>query len=449
MNDQWTTLQESLNVLEPLSDPYVGIIKKEYGKLRDVDDILLHSYGAQCTDTTLIFGNPANTYNGGGSEDPLSARLASLGETVERYSAAFLPKYSDLVCYGSENELKKMGKQVIGHDKWELYADEQYLQDHFPHQRWTADTKLWWRKGINETLCSEIWSPAQLIHISSYSDWPGDPNISHSTSNGLACGITYTEAALSGLFECIERDAFMLTWYNKLSLPHIDIASSRRLTNFYKKHIQPTYLDIHLIDMTIFSGVPTVLSVIRNRHSKTAPFAIGAASSYSIERACEKAAIESMYTRTWAKTEQRLGNALENIDYNEDINSFEDHIKLYAGTKLIEAADFLTQNTKKIDVKNFKSFDDKSPKALWKNLITHFNDMGYEITTYDLTSPDIKEAGAYVVKSFIPGYKPIDVLYRARMLGGERILNLSYKLGLVDKPFASINELNQTPHPFP
>lgn len=449
MDKQWTTLQESLNVLEPLSDPYVGIIRREYGKLRDVDDVLLHSYGAQCTDTSLIFNNPANTYNGGGDKNPISARLAALGETVERYSAAYLPKDSDVVCYGSKKELEKTGKNVIGHDSWELYADEQYSQDTFPHQEWNDETQLWWRKGFNETSRLEVWAPAQLIHISNYLDWPGDPNISHSTSNGLACGITYKEAALSGLFECIERDAFMLTWYNKLSLPHIDIDSSLRLQEFYKKHIEPTFLDIHLIDMTYFSGVPTVLSVIRNNNTDLAPFAIGAASSYSIEKACEKAAIESMYTRTWAKTEQRLGNALENINYYEDINSFEDHIKLYAGTSLIKEADFLTDNIKKVDVNDFKCFDSTSPDKLWKDLLTHFKSMGYDVTTFDLTSPDIKEAGAYVVKSYIPGFKPIDVLYRSRMLGGQRILSYANELGLVDAPFSSIEELNSTPHPFP
>src|SRR5699024_12012109 len=95
------------------------------------------------------------------------------------------------------------------------------------------------------------------------------------------------------------------------------------------------------IDMTIFSGIPTVLAVIKNSQTDLAPFAIGAASSYSIERACEKEATEGMYTRTWAKTEQREGNELKEVDYDKDINSFDDNIKYYAGTDLVNEADFL------------------------------------------------------------------------------------------------------------
>lgn len=448
MISKWTTLKESWDVLNQLADPYVGIVRREYRKLRDVDDIWGHSYGAHCTDSKILFGIPTNSYNGGGSENPAAARLAAIGETVERYSAAYLPLNSDVVYFGTKKELINASKQVIGFDEWELYAQKQYNDPNFPHSTWNEDTKLWWRKGQIADTSEEVWTPAQLIHIANYTDWPGDPNIGHATSNGLACGITFQEAAISGLFEIVERDAFMLTWYNKLSLPQININSSPRLQHFYERYIKPTSLNLHLVDMTIFSGIPSILAVVRNPHTNLAPFAIGAASSHSIERACEKAAIEGMYTRTWVKTEQRLGNALVDVDYYNDINSFEDHIKLYAGTDLVKEADFLTSNKKLVNVSDFESFNHCSPEVLWNNLISHLSKQGYRVATFDLTSPDIKEAGAYVVKTVIPGYKPIDVLYRGRMLGGQRILKHSFNLGLVDKPF-ELEELNPVPHPFP
>ena len=42
-----------------------------------------------------------------------------------------------------------------------------------------------------------------------------------STSSGLACHGSLEEASLSGLFELVERDAFMLVWSNRLSLPRL------------------------------------------------------------------------------------------------------------------------------------------------------------------------------------------------------------------------------------
>lgn len=449
MVTRWTTLEESKNILTPLSDPYVGIVKREYRKLRDVDDIWGHSYGAHGTDSEILFGIPSNSYNGGGSDSSIAARLAAIGETVERYSAAYLPQSNSLLKFGSEIDMENINKETIGRDEWELFAQEQYEDEKFPHEKWEKTTNLWWRKGENVTKGKEIWTPAQLTHLASVEEWEGDTNIGHATSNGLACGITKKEASISGLFETIERDAFMLTWYNKLSLPQIDIESSKRLKNFYNKFVKPTFLELNLVDMSIFSGVPTVLAVVRNRHTNLAPFAIGAASSYSIERACEKAAIEGMYTRTWMKTEQREGNAL-NTDINlfEEINSFEDHIRLFAGTDFVKEADFLTSNDRKVKVKDINSFDNKDPGILWDELITHLNNKGFEVSVFDLTSPDIQEAGAKVVKTVIPGFKPIDVTYRGRMLGGKRILNHAYELGLSKSAF-ELNDLNPIPHPFP
>src|SRR5699024_2880586 len=395
MSNKWTSLEESWEVLNSLSDPYVGIVRREYRKLRDIDDIWGHSYGAYGTDSNLLFGVPSNAYNGGGSDNPMAARLAAIGETVERYSAAYLPLDSDDVVFCTQKELVDKKENVIGFDDWELYSSRQYENSNFPHEYWDENTKLWWRKGYYAETKEVVWTPAQLVHLAHHSEWPGDPDIGMVTSNGLACGITYKEAALSGLFETIERDAFMLTWYSKLSLPKLDINSSDRLKNIYNKYISPTFLDLHLIDLNIFSGMPTVLAVIKNSQTDLAPFAIGAASSYSIERACEKAATEGMYTRTWAKTEQREGNALTEVDYDKDINSFEDHIKLYAGTDLVNEADFLIQNNTLVNVKDYIAFDDSSPDILWKSLVTHLSKQGFDVATFDLTSPDTQEAGAY------------------------------------------------------
>ena len=59
--------------------------------------------------------------------------------------------------------------------------------------------------------------PAQLVFLEAP---PGDPHVAVPTSNGLACGTNAsTTPSLAGLLEVVERDAFMLVWSNRLSLP--------------------------------------------------------------------------------------------------------------------------------------------------------------------------------------------------------------------------------------
>lgn len=55
MVSKWTTLEDSWKVLDSLADPYVGIVRREYRKLRDVDDVWGHSYGAHGTDSEILF----------------------------------------------------------------------------------------------------------------------------------------------------------------------------------------------------------------------------------------------------------------------------------------------------------------------------------------------------------------------------------------------------------
>ncbi|MGJ1428120.1 YcaO-like family protein [Clavibacter sepedonicus] len=346
---------------------------------------------------------------------------------------------------GTTDEMRETGDLILGPDAWEFFSDEQLADPAMPHARWTDDAPLWWREGVDASTGRRAWAPAQLVHLAG--PWPGDASIAYATSNGLACGITETEARISGLLEAVERDAFMLTWYNRLSLPHVDV-STPRLRRFISTYIRPTGLQLHLIDMSVFSGIPTVLAVVRNPHTGLAPVAIGAASAATIERAGEKAATEGMYTRTWMKTEQREGNALHSTDWAGDVSSFEDHIRLFAGTDLVPELDFLTADTGTTGPGRSRNFDDSDPDALWSALVGHLADGGTPVVAFDLTSPDVVEAGARVSKVVLPGYRQLDATYAGRMLGGSRLREESHRLGLAPGPFTHA-DLNHVPHPFP
>ena len=59
--------------------------------------------------------------------------------------------------------------------------------------------------------------PAALVFVPyQYRKGNQDVPITQPISTGLACGCSYEEAAISGLCEVIERDAFTLTWQARL-----------------------------------------------------------------------------------------------------------------------------------------------------------------------------------------------------------------------------------------
>lgn len=64
--------------------------------------------------------------------------------------------------------------------------------------------------------------PAQFVFLSPVHG-AGEPHLCPQVSTGLALGATTAGATLGGLLECIERDAFMLTWELELSPSRIEI----------------------------------------------------------------------------------------------------------------------------------------------------------------------------------------------------------------------------------
>jgi ribosomal protein S12 methylthiotransferase accessory factor len=66
----------------------------------------------------------------------------------------------------------------------------------------------------------------------------------------------------------------------------------------------------------------------------------------------------------------------------------------------------------------------------------------------DVTSPDVRSAGFRVARVIAPELCQLDVVERARFLGGTRLYEAAYVAGLVDRPLLHA-ELNPDPHPFP
>jgi ribosomal protein S12 methylthiotransferase accessory factor len=64
------------------------------------------------------------------------------------------------------------------------------------------------------------------------------------------------------------------------------------------------------------------------------------------------------------------------------------------------------------------------------------------------TSPDVESAGLHVVRVIAPELCQLDVVERARFLGGSRLYEAAYEAGLVARPL-TVAELNPDPHPFP
>lgn len=444
----WTPPEIGLDRLSQFSSDLVGIVRRTFEQLHDVDDIHLTGIGAQACASVDLLGSGCNELNGGGATDPRQARAAAIGETVERYSVAYTDR-SRLVLATAE-DIADRGVPHVRPSDLTMFAEDQYDTPDFPFVRFTPSTPLEWTwatpltSAPSTSPCPAL-VPAQLVHMR---DQVQGPMIGYATSNGLACGCTLEEATVGGLAELLERDAFMATWYGRLSLPHIDPGSAPELHEFWVRHVAPTGLDVRLIDLSTLVDFPVVLAVVRNEHTPVAPLALGAAASASPAAACRKAVIEAFQTRTWAKAEQREGNVLDPAHGYDQVRTFDDHVRMSVHPTMVEATRFLDASNETVPLSSLPAIDDPDPTSVVTTAMCRLEQQGVSAYVVDVTSPDVASGGLHVAKVLAPQLSPLDSGYRTRSLGTRRLRERAHELGILPRPLQA-HELNPIPHPFP
>ncbi|GAA2834837.1 YcaO-like family protein [Crossiella cryophila] len=442
--DRWTSTAEAEAAMAIYLSPLTGIVRRVHERMHDVDDLYAHSMGSETCDSRLLLGAPCNKGNGGWDASHTGARLAAIGEGVERYSAAWVPE--EALRYGSAEELTDAGLTCLQPAQLTLFADWQFGRTGFPYVPFTAATRLWWTESRRLHDGAPVWLPAQLTYLRN--NLPDDSRIGYPTSSGLAFANTPAEAAVSGILELVERDAFMLAWHHRLSLPLLDPGSDPALAELIRRHATPSGLDFHLVDLSVFTGIPAMLGVVRNRASELAPIGLGAAAAGSPRRAAAKTLFEAFSTRTWAWAQQREGQVVApHGDYDKTVRDFEDHVGLYTSAEMVPGTEFLTASPHRRALAELPALPDGTPGQLLSGLVSTLAEQGVDLLAVDVTSPDVREAGGHVVKVFSPQLQPLDVGFQQRMLGGRRLRELPVALGLTGQ--VDTEHLNPLPHPFP
>ena len=382
--------------------------------------------------------------NGGGAAEARQARTAAIGETVERYSGAYVDptRLRRATCV----ELDAENVEHVRPDELTPFAPPQFDEPGFAFAPFTPSTRIDWVTGVDLRRRTALEVPAQLVYL--VNGVLGDTRIGYSTSNGMACGCTWEEAVVSGLLEVVERDAFMAAWYGRLSLPLIDHGSSPELADFLARHVAPTGLRVALVNLSPLVDIPAVLAVVRNPSTDVAPLALGAAASTSPMTAVRKAVIEAFQTRTWSKAEQREGAIIDPAGGFGQVRDFDDHVRLSLHPDAVTAAAFLDASEETVALSDLPDVPDVTPSGAIAVIVERLDAQGVRVAAVDMTSPDIAEAGLWVAKVIAPAMSPLDAGYHARMLGSRRLYQRAHAIGLAEcEP--SFADLNPWPHPFP
>jgi ribosomal protein S12 methylthiotransferase accessory factor len=438
-----TPTRESLARLRTLVSPYCGLVRGYSDLSCDPDDARLVRVGCRLADLEPLIGFTTDFRAGGSAPNRDEALAAALGEVAERYSASWLPEGLPLAT------ARELGGSAVDPGRFALFHPRQHVRPGFPFKAFTADTRVRWTPGVALPSNDPAHLPAQLVYLRWRSpEDTGEEPIGYSTSNGTACGATFEEAVLSGLLELLERDAFMLTWYGRLSLPRLDWSSEPELTRFDDRYFRATGLRYSAIDLSRFHEVPTVVAIVRGAPGDGAPLAVGAACAPTAAEAWQDGLGEAFAVRAWARAMSHEGRIRGFASDFSDLDGFDDHILFYANEENARHAKFLDASPQERAVGEIAPLEGSDVAEQIAALCERLAACGATAYAVDVTAPDIAAAGLRVAKVVAPELQPLDVAYDGRFLGGRRLYRAAYELGFLREPLV-FDELNPYPHPFP
>lgn len=415
--------------------PYTGIVTSVEECLASTSEPRLFQAACEVGQGKVLLGSSLEHLSGiGGTGRTRSeAASAAVGEAIERYSATYVP--TERLVVAAARELPG----AVTPERFALFSERQLVSAGFPYRPFTAETTIAWVEGCELPGGSPAYLPAELVYLGAATP-PGTATVGYATSSGLACGETPLETRLRALFELLERDAFMLVWAARLSLPLLD---GGPLAGSFER----TGLMYSAVDLSAFHRVPTVLGVVRAPTGFPGAVGVGAAAAPTVERAWWKALAEAFACRS-AGAKLALLEAGADSSAGLGVATFEDHIVRYADHANACATAFLDAGPARPASDEVASLEGSGEADWLEALCLRVQAAGSSAYAVDVTSPDVAELGLTVSRVITPELCRLDVSHDARFLGGSRLYEAASRLGLRPDVLTE-DDVNPDPHPFP
>lgn len=369
------------------------------------------------------------------------AVLKCLLEALERYA---LKNYNkEGINFSTTDKLNKpfinLSKIVSLSDKQRALNNNLKLNINGPYS-WVLGKKL--------SSMEDVYIPAQLVYLS-YRRKEGEGLIRLPISTGAASGTAYSGAIYRGLCEVIERDAFMITYLNKLPRSKILLQKSKNMKIQKILKMANNYsLRVSSFDISTDLGVYSFLTIIYDSTGIASAISTGLKSSLNPVEALLGSLQEAFHPRTWIrhKKDQFTGRISDLTKPSELL----ERAVLWSTLESVKNFDFLLNSIKKRV--RIEDYEDKSENSSAKDLqktIKLLSNSGYDSYLVDITPdlPSIKNSRFKVVVTVVPELQPLYLDERYPYLGGDRLYSVPVKLGYLKSP-SNENALNKFPHPF-
>ena len=252
--------------------------------------------GSLLPDEPPLYGYRTEVGAGVSFFDETQALLRTLGETLERglWERRWQEKTKN-VSYQKLHRLFNL-KNLAG------FSIEQ--QEAFLSEVIRTNPDIACVHGYTHTRNRRCLVPLQLVNkdhfVSAVAKNRNEPRLRTAITTGLATGKSPEESQLKGFLEVIERDAFMVSFLNSLTLPRIHLAHlAKQYPELAVVHelCERYKLELSFIRLLTDAPVHVYTAIITDRTKKGPAVAVGAKASFSLVETLLGAAAEAMAVR--------------------------------------------------------------------------------------------------------------------------------------------------------
>lgn len=445
MRKAYFTPEELLSKIKPFVSNRTGLIGPAAHLPVSGGNPAISVYGAVVSDANrlseaYLHGSDDGLFLSGAGSSLYrdQAEIKAYCEALERYcTVVFNP---DAITVATRQEL---GDSAIDLEKLPRGRKEEYRHPYTFLVPPNNSAEMRWVQGYSLISGEPKWVPMGMVYISSAHYYRGEAFYPPITT-GSALAASYEQAIISGTQEVIERDALTLTWLHKLPLPQIDVSDFND-PDFTERmrRLEEAGVKQYFFNATTDLGVSTVYALQVNPHSNVAVVVMAAT------RLDPREAIVKVIDETASSRYALEKLVQEPRRYNpENFHSFTrltDGAVYYCDAQNLSDFDFLIKNKRTCTIADMPNLKTADVEADLRRLVDLFQAQQLELVVVDITVPEIRQMGFYVVKVIVPQLLPLTTNYNLRYLASQRLYEAPSRMGYGAKTYDQINPL---PQPF-
>lgn len=427
-------------------DRWTGLIKHVF---HSINSDLMPLYAAE----TPILHDPNVEVGYGRTESRERSELVAMLEALERYAGQSARGVKNLV-RGSYRQLQA---DAIDPRRFILHRECQREHPEFHMQAYSDDLEYHWKWAYSFAQAQPVLVPEQLVYYWLKRHSPELPinRFVYDSSNGCALGGSPEEAALYGLLEVVERDAYFTTWYARITPREIDLnclADPRSRALIARSRAQG--YELHVFDIRLEIDIPVVWAMIVDPKADAPVKSYCAAGAhFDPEQAIFGALVEvttsmGVYSRSLPAFRDK---ARELFADHQKVIEMNDHVLLYSLPETYPWLSFLfAEDGRRYTLDEL--YDTQAPASLdltddLRRCIDKVMAVADDVIVADQSFPQLTSSGLSCVKVLAPGLSPVTFGHQYQRPSLARINRALKHLGIERQ--LTYDTLNPLPHNFP